>query len=384
MKILFDLPRLQEKSLGMQSYFKNSISAMLGQSPANWQFSVHTVGLRGLATHKKVLQSWSPEKPLCLIWEPLPATWQESLIQNFNWSMQRSSLNKFDLIHSLGCQMLPRLKAPLVVTIQDLIPIVLKESGEAVCERALRILDNLCRQAELITTVSTFSANDIERVLNVDRKKIRVVPAGVNLERFKPLQDTEVSSWKETLTKYNINSPYIFHSGGSVDRKNTASLVRAFDLACSLEGDFRSDLVLVGALSQNSQLEQAIAASTNKGRIRYLGYLDSNEAIILLKGAQALVFPSTYEGFGLPPLEAMACAVPTALSQAASLPEVGGDACLYFDPLDEESQAQAILKLSLDETMREELAKKGLERAQGFSWSNNAKQMLDIYQSLVS
>jgi len=161
--------------------------------------------------------------------------------------------------------------------------------------------------------------------------------------------------------------------------KNLVELVEAFALA----GDRSQTLVIAGAWDDRyPEVKETISRLKLDDRVVLAGRVAEDLLAGLMAGATGFLFPSLYEGFGLPVVEAMACGTPVACSRVSSLPEVGGDAVLYFDPTDRRQMTTAILRLGNDEDLRRQLRQKGLARAATMTWSHAARQTLDLYRSL--
>jgi alpha-1,3-rhamnosyl/mannosyltransferase len=169
---------------------------------------------------------------------------------------------------------------------------------------------------------------------------------------------------------------YLLFMGTIEPRKNLLRLLQAAELA----GNRAGPLVLAGADGWGSdEVARRIQSLRRAGRLTYLGYVPDEARPALINGARGFVYPSLYEGFGLPVLEAMACGVPVLASNVSSLPEVVGSAGLMVDPADVDAIAQGMVRLWEDEALRRELSTRGLQQAAGFSWETTAKQTLKAY-----
>ena len=165
--------------------------------------------------------------------------------------------------------------------------------------------------------------------------------------------------------------------------KNLPFLIRAFARA-GRETLIRQHLVLAGPQNQHmKELLEVVAAESLQERVHFLGIIPEDDLPVLYQIADALVFPSTHEGFGLPIVEAMACGTPVITSNAASCPEVVGNAGLVVDPVDSAGLAQALAEIASDHELRQQLIAKGLQRAQRFSYSQTAQKIFEIYQKLL-
>lgn len=209
-------------------------------------------------------------------------------------------------------------------------------------------------------------------------EKLRTVHLGFNDEVFKIYPSQDLQSIRN---KYSLPEHFILYVGSIEPRKNLKNLLRAY---ISLDGGLRQDLklVLVGFKGwQNKEIMKLLKKA--KSDVIYLGYLSDKELGELYNIATLFVYPSLYEGFGLPPLEAMACGCPVMVSKTASLPEVCGDAVQYIDPHDVDSIAEGIEKVLSDETLRKSLVVKGLERSKLFSWERTAKEHIKVFEEVA-
>lgn len=276
---------------------------------------------------------------------------------------------------------LPRKKTcPWVVTIHDLIPYILPETvGPAYREIFCKEMPGIIEQADHIITVSNHSKKDLMERLQVDEKKISVIYEAPE-STYKPVPKQVAAA--RVKNKYGIDGPFILYLGGFSPRKNLQGLIEAFaemnkDLPCPHQ------LVIFGRHSPNYQNVASFVEKQNLGEsVLFPGFAPMQDLIFLYNAASLFVYPSLYEGFGLPPLEALACGTPTVVSNLSSLPEVVGEGAILIDPYDKHSLAQGMFRGLTEETYRGELVKKGLKRAEEFSWTKTAAQTMKIYQKL--
>ena len=233
----------------------------------------------------------------------------------------------------------------------------------------LLLLPRLARRVRLVLTVSEHSRRSIIKRLGVPDEKIVVSPDGVNLQRFHACDPAPVRE------KYSLPERYVLFVGSLDPRKNVDRLLQAWIRM----GEFK-DLQLVIAGSQ-AAIFRPVPLSASRRRTRFLGYVPDEDLPGLYSGASLFIMPSLFEGFGLTVLEAMACGVPVITSYAGGLPEVVGDAAIQIDPTSVEAMAEAMRTLLLDADLRGELKRKGLERAQQFSWERSAQAIWETLQS---
>jgi len=230
-------------------------------------------------------------------------------------------------------------------------------------------------KADLIITGSRYIEREAFDLFNGKGLRIVTIYYGYDDALFHPNKKAEEE-------KASPSGNYILFVGSIEPRKNLLGLLKAYLLLPEyVKKDFQ--LLLIGYKGWGNQ-EIVERMDQLKGRVHYLGYLNNEELAALYRGASCLVFPSFYEGFGLPPLEAMACGCPVIVSNIASLPEVCGDAAYYVNPYDVESIAEGMYKVLTDEDLRRSLIEKGLERAKLFSWEKCAKEHLEVFEEVLS
>ncbi|HTX86986.1 MAG TPA: glycosyltransferase family 1 protein [Candidatus Nanoarchaeia archaeon] len=241
-------------------------------------------------------------------------------------------------------------------------------------------IKKLIERADIIIAISENTKADLIRYFGAAGDKIKVIYSGVGGE-FRPLENNqaELNSVKE---KYSLPERFILNVGAFEPRKNLSGLISAFDSIADQPGMGEWQLVLAGSKGwKNKEIFQTIAQAKNKSRIKAIGYVEKNERVALYNSAKIFAYPSFYEGFGLPVLEAMACGTPVIASDVSSLPEVAGDAALLVDPHDENSIGQALQLLMRDDKLRQLYSARGLNRAKNFSWQKSAGKYLKILNS---
>lgn len=271
----------------------------------------------------------------------------------------------------------------LAVTIHDLIPLLFPDQFKSVSGRLLRhSFQSSLSRADLILTDSEYSKKDLISVRGVHSSRIVVAPLGFRSDLFN-VSPTDFGQVQEVLTRHRINQPYLLHVGYISPRKNLVRLVRAYQVMTSRETSPQVRLVLCGRLGWDYQeLLDLVHTEKLRDRVILTGSLPDQELAILYKNAIACVMPSLYEGFGLPLLEAMACGTPAISSNRSCLPEIGGDAIVYFDPESVEEMAEIIGRVVNDGTLRETMVDRGLKRSQLFSWGNCARKTLAALRQL--
>ena len=290
---------------------------------------------------------------------------------------------KSDVTHFFNYIVPPFVSGKKVVTVHDMVYKAFPDTVRGRTKFMLNMgLKRSMRRADIIVTDSEFSKEEILKYFPQHKRKIRVVPCGVDLERFKPCTDLErISKVKSSL---GIEGDYFLYVGTIEPRKNLRRLIAAYAAFVKKVGENSPKLVLAGG---KGWLDGEIYASVRKlgleGKVLFTEYVPAGDMTPLMCGALAFVFPSLYEGFGMPPLEAMACGAPVLTTNAASLPEVVGDCAVICDAYSVKSIAQGLYRLYSDKDLRAQLSRKGIERAKGFTWERSAQMLHDIYRELV-
>lgn len=237
------------------------------------------------------------------------------------------------------------------------------------------------KHSKKIITVSQMSKKDIADAYAIDQNKITVV-YNAPKEVFKKIEisDNDVSTIK---TKYGIEKNFILSVGNLQPRKNLIRLIKAFISSKKMNPSFDFQLVIVGKKAW--MFDDIIkAAMENSNDIVFTDYVSEGDLVKLYNIANLFVYPSIFEGFGLPPIEAMACGVPVAVSNQSALPEVVGEAGVYFNPYDENDIAKKILQITEDEELRLSLLKKSQMQIKKFSWNKSAKKIISVYEKMLS
>jgi glycosyltransferase involved in cell wall biosynthesis len=234
------------------------------------------------------------------------------------------------------------------------------------------------RRAARIIADSEATANDLQQYLDIPPDAIDVIPLGVS-PAFSPPDDAARQSIRQ---KYGLPEDFFLFVGTLEPRKN---LSRVLDAWSRIAPDCAYDLAIAGRLGwKNEPLLGAIEQSPFRNRIHLTGYIPEADLPALIGAAHTFVWPSLLEGFGLPPLEAMACGTPVIASKTGSLPEVTGDAALLVDPHHVEAIADAMRQLSRDPALHRQLCERGLDRAAGFTWERTARMTLETYRKALA
>jgi len=267
-----------------------------------------------------------------------------------------------------------------VVTIHDVIPLVLPWAFPRRHRWVLATaLGRIRKQAEMVIVPSNAVAEDVVQHLHVERQRITVIPEGCD-PRFQPVGEPVRDAIRR---RYDLPERYILFVGTLEPRKNVKALLQAFARIADEQPQDHLKLVIVGRPGWGSEdygaMVEALGLQT---AVQFTGFVDDEYLPDLYRGALLFVYPSLYEGFGLPVLEAMACGIPVITSNRSSLPEVAGDAALLVDPTQPEALAAAMSAVLHDDALRQALRAKGLARAAAFTWEVAAQQTVAVYRTV--
>lgn len=375
--IIIDGRWMLQVKAGLLSYAENLIKHLVKINSENEYLLFYGGGIRQRTQYPKIVDT--PNLDIKLI--RVPSRICRFLDHKWPIFPVEPWLGRYDVFHS------PSFLAPLylkrgVITIPDMIAFKFPHfySPDLEFPKFLRrYLPKVAKQAKKIITISESSRRDILDILPLHPEKIVVTALAAN-ERYKPITDAEII--RQTKSKYGISGEYICYLGTLEPRKNLPGLIKAH---AKLRGKSLShSLVLLG--EKGWLYEDVFIAILNLKLGRNVivpGYVPDEDLPALLSGADLFVYPSFYEGFGLPVLEAMSCGVPVITSNTSSLPEVTGDAAILVDPDDVDQLAGAMEKVLSDVSLKEELRRKGLERAKQFSWEKTAKETLRVYEEVA-
>jgi alpha-1,3-rhamnosyl/mannosyltransferase len=295
-----------------------------------------------------------------------------------SWQARRLSADVFHAPHYVYPFMLP---CAGVVTVHDCIHLRFPRQlpNKASLVYARNMLRRAVRSSQRVLTGSESTRSDLVELVGADPAKIEVIPYGCDPYFFERPSEEELDAAKQ---KYGLTRPFLMFAGNTKPHKNLKRLLGAFALLMKKETDI--DLLLAGGEQEAAKdLVEKIGQPEWMDRVRSFGYLPKRDLRSLYTLASVFVFPSLYEGFGLPPLEAMACGTPVIAGRCSSLPEVVGHAGLLVNPRKEDAIADAIRLLLDDSILREALGERGREQAREFTWERTAMQTLEVYAEVV-
>jgi len=244
-------------------------------------------------------------------------------------------------------------------------------------------LRSAVKKAKKVITISENSKKDLLEITRIPEEKVSIIYQGVG-EEFKPVEDKK--RIESTLEKYKIKNPFLLYTGVWRSHKNIPNLVKAFHMIRSEYGITKLKLVLTGKEDPfYPEVKDTIVALDELENVIRPGLVSENELLDLYTAADVYVFPSFYEGFGLPPLEAMACETPVAASNASCIPEVcGKDNAVFFDPANFKDMAQNINALLKSTSLQSRLVENGLKRIKKFTWEQTAQETYNLYRSCLN
>lgn len=321
----------------------------------------------------------------------------QKVLADFAWYSVSEQIGMPKLLNSLQLDLVhfPHFNVPIfyggkfVVTIHDLIHQHFQTTratthGESIYRikkfgYSVVFKSAVVRSSKILVP-SDFVKNQLISESKVQGKKIIVTSEGVDHAMENIAKRMTGNKSLKIVENLGVKVPYLFYMGNAHPHKNIEKLISVFrDLAQKYK---QLNLVLSGADHYFwDRIRNEVLSKNNTGNIIFTGFVTDEQAIALYKNAVAYVFPSLEEGFGIPLLEAMACSCPVVSSNAGSLPEIGADACVYFDPKSNEDMFQKIESILNSETLRKDLIQKGLKRYTQFSWEKLAKQTLEVYEN---
>ena len=302
-----------------------------------------------------------------------------------------------DLVHIPLNQVPLLMREPYVVTIHDMASLLFEtRSGIHMDLRRFLLRRGLLR-AKRIIAVSEATRRDVRDALGIPEERIRLAYNAPNPEFFRPARSADARAAgpqreqlerARILERYQIHYPFLLYAGNIRPQKNIPRLVEAFAVAreqLSRHPVYRDlHLIIIGdEISRYPSVRRAVIQARVERAVRFLGFVPFDTLRVFFESAAAFVFPSLYEGFGLPPLEAMASGTPVVTSNVGSLPEVVGDAALLVNPENVFEIARGIQEVLLDEDLRCRLIAKGKAQAARFSWERTARQVLEVYREVA-
>ena len=366
---------------GIGIYTRELILRMPGLDPSARYVAWYLHARRALRPWRWDRRFFPKQRNLAERWTAFPAQWFERTSLRYERPRLEWFL-RFDVLFAPNFVPPPTSTERLVITVHDLAFRRFPETAPQTTKRWLARLDRAIGQAAAIVVPSEATRADVLDLYDVAAERVTVIHHGVDTDRIRPASDEEVRRFRRA---HRIEGPYLLFLGGLEPRKNLPRLVSAYGRLADPPA-----LVVAGASvpwnpEGRGELEAALAAlpSAARERVVLTGYLGERDKVAALSGAEALVFPSLYEGFGFPVLEAMACGTPVLTSRVSSLPEVAGDDAVLVDPLDEDAIADGMRRVVEDRELRTRLTEGGRERVRGFGWDASALRHAEVLHGVA-
>lgn len=308
---------------------------------------------------------------------PTRSTFARIIWEQF-WLSREIKKENINLFHGTSF-VLPFFKpCKYVLTIYDLSYLYYPESYTFLNRLYyLLFLKHSIKIADRIIAISEAAKNEIMHEFGVGERKISVIYPSVD-EHFGVIRKSTAQIFVEQ--NYLISSPFFIFVGSLIPRKNLVRIIKAFD---KIKNNVAHKLIIIGKRGWlYDEIFETVRILNLQNRVVFTNYVSEQDLPLFYNAADALIFTSLHEGFGIPILEAMACGCPVITSNKSSMPEVAGDAAVLVDPIDIDEIADAMMKIVEDEELRKKLVNKGFERAKLFSWENSAKKLLDVYESV--
>ncbi|MGA9039517.1 MAG: glycosyltransferase family 1 protein [Terriglobales bacterium] len=375
MKIAIDIRRITE--FGVGTYTRNIVRALARLDHENEYFLI------GSGKSVADLNSLSPNFKNI----PLPET--DTTVKGYMECRAILKRLKCDLLHVPHLFWLPRnLPCPYVMTVHDLLEHMYGARGSSGLKRSLhfQLTRRVLRGAERILAVSNFTKNEIEKVFGIPSSHLEVIHNAID-PRFLHGHATEADR-QFLAERYQITHPFLLYAGRISPHKNLVRIIEAFS---ALKAElFKEEkypdlkLIIIGdELSKHPDLRRTVVRGGVQNDVRFLGFVPIDVLRIFYDAAKIFVFPSLYEGFGLPPLEAMAHGTPVLTSNASSLPEVVGGAAVMVNPENVFEIMRGMHRVLLDQALREKLKQRGYEQVKKFSWDESARKILGVYEEVA-
>jgi glycosyltransferase involved in cell wall biosynthesis len=293
-----------------------------------------------------------------------------------------------DLVHVPHMFWRPRyMPKPYIVTAHDVLTYMHPRPDQSLFRRVFhrRLTQRALDLAARVLAVSDFTRNELTRYFHVPERKITVIPNAID-ERF-TLGHATAEDRRLLAARYQIDSPFILYAGNIKPQKNVVRIIEAFSALKSelkKEGKFPDlKLIIIGdELSKHPDLRRTVVKGAVQNEVRFLGFLPIDVLRIFYDLAKVFVFPSLYEGFGLPPLEAMALGTPVVTANTSSLPEVVGNAAVLVNPVNVFEIMRGIHRALTDQPLREQLKARGYEQVGRFSWEGSVRRILAVYEDV--
>lgn len=379
-KVAFDASALKPQYIhhGIQVYTRNLLAALRSIAGASgMEIRPFVPAAEDATTRKFTAQpGFSPRQSALMRFDRL---WR------YGGATAAAFLDGADiLLNPHGVSLPIKTLLPTITTIHDLTPMVMPCYPRRTAFFLKFLLTRSAKSSSAIITVSENSRQDLIRICGVPESKVHVVYEGYDRELFNCVPP-DTALLKQLQLRLGIGRPYILHHGAIQPRKNLPRLIAAYRQVLGRNPKLAFDLVLAGPFAWQHQetVDSAHDDSAGKGKVILTGALNDRDLSLLLRGASLEVIPSLYEGFCLPMVEAMACGVPTIVANTSCLPEISGGVLRYFDPRSVEDMADSMEAVLLSRDLQTQLAERGRERAQRFSWDLCAQETVAVLEQVA-
>jgi len=365
MRIGLDVRKINDFGIG--TYIQNLVKYLLEMDKQNQYFLFFN--------HRDIENYSYPKEQVMKLINNSP---KYSIREHFSLSHQAKKYD-IQLFHEPHYTLPYFLECKKVVSIHDLIHLKFPQNlpAKKAYIYAKFMIGQAVKKSDKILAGSENTKNDVMEIFKTNQRKIEVIYYGVD-EIFKPINDQNVL--ENFRNKYKLPDKYILYSGSVRKHKNLENALKAY----AMLKDKSYDLVLAGVGLQNQKvLEPMLKELKITEKVKIIPFLDYAELALLYNSAAVLFFPTLYEGFGLPVLEAMACGIPVVSSNNSSIAEVSGDAAVLVYPANLKEMAEALEKVLAETSLRQRMISLGLERAKIFTWKKTAEKTLRIYQELL-
>ena len=372
MKIAIDVRRIEDFGIG--TYVRNLVRTLASVDSEN---EYYLMGDPEKATAVTIL----PKNFHTVCWETPPGTIAMYLELN-----RLLRANSIDLLHIPYVRVGHYVPCPYLVTVHDVADFIYDTHRSLKQSLRWRLVRKALQRAQRIIAVSHATKREIESLFSVAPEKIIVVENAID-ERF--LEAIRSEEREIVLERYQVHDPFLLYVGSAKPQKNVARLIEAFAV---IKGELRDDpiyhnlkLIIIGnEISEHSDLRRAVIRTRMQNDVRFLGFVPVDTLKVFYKSAEVFVFPSLHEGFGLPPLEAMAQGTPVVTSNVSSLPEVVGDAAVLVNPENVFDIARGVQQVLMSEDLRWELRRKAKGQLDRFSWERSIGRVLEVYAGAAS
>jgi glycosyltransferase involved in cell wall biosynthesis len=375
MRVAIDIRRISE--FGVGTYTRNAIRTLARLDQTTEYFLLGIPGKLG------------DIEPLPPNFNTVPTHPNDFSLQSYLELNRILKHHRCDLLHVPHLFWKPQsVPCPYVVTVHDLLDHLYKVNSASWIKRNLHFefTKRVLHRAARIFAVSNFSKKDTERLFQVPGDKIEVIYNALD-DRFRQGHATEADR-RLIAERYQVTYPFLLYAGRISPHKNVVRIIEAF---AALKGELQKEgqfpdlkLIIIGdELSKHPDLRRAVIKTRMQNDVRFLGFVPIGVLRIFYDLAKVFVFPSLYEGFGLPPLEAMAHGTPVVTSNTSSVPEVVGNAAVMVNPENVFEIMHALHRVLCDRAVREKLKIRGMMQAQRFSWDESVRRMLEVYHGVV-